>query len=92
MPREGGDSANAHEERRPDRRLAHRALSQPHPDRLAPTNPAYTQVIAAHAAALDAGEDCYVDPISGLTVLTARYLAQRGFCCESGCRHCPYIE
>jgi Family of unknown function (DUF5522) len=23
-------------------------------------------------------------------VLTAKYLFNRGYCCESGCRHCPY--
>jgi Family of unknown function (DUF5522) len=23
-------------------------------------------------------------------VLTARYLADRGWCCGNGCRHCPY--
>jgi hypothetical protein len=23
-------------------------------------------------------------------VFTARFLLRRGFCCESGCRHCPY--
>ena len=23
-------------------------------------------------------------------VFTAKFLRQRGFCCESGCRHCPY--
>lgn len=23
-------------------------------------------------------------------VLTAKYLFKRGYCCESGCRHCPY--
>jgi len=35
------------------------------------------------------GRDFYFDP-SGLMVLTAEYLARRGYCCESGCRHCPY--
>jgi hypothetical protein len=25
-----------------------------------------------------------------LMVLTARYLLRRGYCCEQGCRHCPY--
>jgi hypothetical protein len=24
-------------------------------------------------------------------VLTARYLADRGSCCDQGCRHCPYL-
>ncbi len=23
-------------------------------------------------------------------VFTAQYLLRRGFCCNSGCRHCPY--
>ena len=26
----------------------------------------------------------------GLMVLTAQYLLRRGYCCEQGCRHCPY--
>jgi len=33
--------------------------------------------------------DYYFDP-SGLMVLTAQYLKKRGYCCENGCRHCPY--
>jgi hypothetical protein len=59
---------------------------------LAPEDPAYPQIIEAHAAALRAGADTYVDPRSGLTVLTAGYLARHGFCCGSGCRHCPYLS
>lgn len=35
-------------------------------------------------------EDYYLD--AGLMVLTARYHLRRGYCCEQGCRHCPYIE
>ena len=27
---------------------------------------------------------------NGFMVFTATYLIQRGYCCESGCRHCPY--
>ena len=34
------------------------------------------------------GEDYYVE--NGLMVLTARYLLRRGYCCEQGCRNCPY--
>lgn len=34
----------------------------------------------------------YADPVSGLSVFTAAFLASRGYCCESGCRHCPYVE
>jgi hypothetical protein len=33
-------------------------------------------------------EDYYLD--HGLMVLTARYHLLRGYCCEQGCRHCPY--
>ncbi len=50
------------------------------------------QILRAHAEALRNGADTYVDPLSGYTVLTAGYLARRGSCCESGCRHCPYIS
>ncbi len=26
----------------------------------------------------------------GYIVFTEQYLSRRGYCCESGCRHCPY--
>jgi hypothetical protein len=45
----------------------------------------------AHRAALRDGADTYVDPATGFIVLTASYLARRGTCCDSGCRHCPYV-
>jgi hypothetical protein len=35
-------------------------------------------------------EDYYLD--QGLMVLTAGYHLRRGYCCEQGCRHCPYTE
>ena len=73
------------------RPLADRPLAAPHPDRLSPDDPAYPEIIGTHLDALDAGADTYIDPRSGLTVLTAGYLARRGYCCESGCRHCPYV-
>lgn len=44
----------------------------------------------AHDAATKIGEPGYRDPRTGLFVLTADYLARRGFCCGNGCRHCPY--
>lgn len=47
-------------------------------------------MLDAHARAVAAGEDGYLDPATGLFVLTAAYLADRGRCCGSGCRHCPY--
>jgi hypothetical protein len=34
------------------------------------------------------GRDYYIE--NGLYVFTAYYLQQRGYCCKSGCRHCPY--
>ena len=45
---------------------------------------------AAHDAAEAAGDGGYLDPHSGLFVLTATYLRDRGTCCGNGCRHCPY--
>lgn len=27
---------------------------------------------------------------NGLIVFTEAYHLQRGYCCKSGCRHCPY--
>ena len=34
------------------------------------------------------GVDYYLE--NGFMVFTAVYLQKRGFCCHSGCRHCPY--
>lgn len=70
--------------------LALRPLTEPHPSRLAPDHPRRAEILAAHAVALAAGEAGYTDPETGLFVLTAGFLADRGRCCGSGCRHCPY--
>lgn len=67
-----------------------RPLTEPHPSRLAPDHPRRAEILAAHAAALAAGEPGYPDPETGLFVLTAGFLAARERCCGSGCRHCPY--
>jgi hypothetical protein len=72
--------------------LADRPLTEPHPGRLSPDDPDFGVVTRAHAEALAAAADTYVDPRSGFTVLTAAYLARRGHCCESGCRHCPFVS
>lgn len=53
----------------------------------APPTPA---ALEAHARADAKGELMYRDPVSGLFVMTAGYLRQRGYCCGKGCRHCPY--
>lgn len=34
------------------------------------------------------GEDYYIE--NGFYVFTEKYLKDRGYCCGSGCRHCPY--
>jgi hypothetical protein len=44
----------------------------------------------AHDRAVEAGEPSYLDPDTGFFVFTAVTLAERGECCGSGCRHCPY--
>jgi hypothetical protein len=36
------------------------------------------------------GVDYYWE--KGLMVFTAEYHLKRGYCCASGCRHCPYPE
>lgn len=68
-----------------------RGIDEPHPARLPPGHPHRELILAAHRAAVDAGEPGYLDPATGLFVLTAVELAARGSCCDSGCRHCPYL-
>ena len=36
-------------------------------------------------------EDDYYFNEEGLMVFTEMYLLKRGYCCESGCKHCPYV-
>ncbi len=36
------------------------------------------------------GEDFYCE--GAVIVFTAGFHLRRGYCCESGCRHCPYRE
>jgi len=43
-----------------------------------------------HGRAVSAGDAYYVDPETGYLVMTAQALEDRGECCGSGCRHCPY--
>ena len=35
-------------------------------------------------------EDYYIDKKTGFLVFTKIYHLKRGYCCGSGCRHCPY--
>lgn len=72
--------------------LDDRPLTRPAAQRLPHDQPGRDRILAAHAAAMEAGASMYQDPGTGLHVLTARYLADRGSCCASGCRHCPYVR
>lgn len=37
---------------------------------------------------LEEGKDYYWE--NGFLVFTEAYHLKRGYCCKSGCRHCPY--
>jgi Family of unknown function (DUF5522) len=65
-------------------------LEHAHPLRLSPRHPRLAEIMQRHSAAIAGGEPCYEDPTTGLSVFTAAFLADRGYCCDSGCRHCPF--
>jgi len=44
--------------------------------------------VALLKGVLTEGKDYYDE--HGAMVFTASYLQRRGYCCDSGCRHCPY--
>ena len=48
------------------------------------------RVRTLHADACSRNLPSYADPVTGYDVFTADFLRQRGYCCGSGCRHCPY--
>lgn len=52
------------------------------------TNKDDNQQTGANASALREGEDYYFE--NGFMVFTELYHRKRGYCCKSGCRHCPY--
>ncbi len=66
----------------PPQRLAKRPLTEPHPSRLDPQHLRRAEILAVHEGALGAGRPGYLDPDSGLFVLTAEFLRDRG------CRRC----
>jgi hypothetical protein len=49
------------------------------------------QFVAMPKQELEEGVDFYRDE-QGRYVFTAKYLRDRGYCCGSGCRHCPYTN
>ncbi|GHJ49459.1 hypothetical protein Cs7R123_68010 [Catellatospora sp. TT07R-123] len=72
--------------------MAPRGLDEPHPTRLSEDHPQREEVLRRHGEALSTGHPGYLDPANGLFVLSAAFLAKRGFCCDRGCRHCPYVD
>jgi hypothetical protein len=54
------------------------------------TSHGYEEIMKLNKRAIKKVEDTYIDPETGYTVFTAEYLLDRGYCCGSGCRHCPY--
>ncbi len=45
---------------------------------------------ALHEAACARGEQTYPDPATGYVVFTKLFHLERGKCCGSKCRHCPF--
>jgi hypothetical protein len=75
----------------PPEKPSERTLDEPHPSRLPLDHPRREEILAAHHAAMVRGDPGYTDPETSLFVLTAAYLRERASCCDSGCRHCPYL-
>lgn len=58
--------------------------------RYSPRTRGFAEGMARHHDAIVQNRPSYRDPVTGFTVFTAKFLADRGYCCASGCRHCPY--
>lgn len=63
----------------------------PAPARLAPDDPHRSEILARHERSIEMDTFGYRDPATGLLVFSAAYLWERGYCCQTGCRHCPYV-
>ncbi len=50
------------------------------------------RALEMHREACRDEEAGYMDPDSGLFVMTSYHLRDRGYCCGNGCRHCPFTE
>ncbi|XP_053103756.1 uncharacterized protein C1orf53 homolog [Hemicordylus capensis] len=48
------------------------------------------RIVELHQEACAAGQSNYLDPVTGSFVFTKFAHLQRGQCCGSSCRHCPY--
>ncbi|MBJ7367090.1 MAG: hypothetical protein JHD14_01795 [Ilumatobacteraceae bacterium] len=71
--------------------LSPRPLTEPHVSRLPLAHPNRELILSEHTRAIERKMSGYIDPNTGLFATTALYLAQRGVCCNQGCRHCPYL-
>ncbi len=54
-----------------------------------PELPPRRPILAEFAARPLLAGDVYYTP-EGYLVFTAQYHRRRGYCCQSGCRHCPF--
>ncbi len=63
----------------------------PHPARLDPAHPMFVEIMQSHDDAVSHDRVGYLDPGTGLFVMTAEHHIRRGRCCHNGCRHCPYL-
>ena len=64
----------------------------PHPSRLSPTRADFLVITATHNRAQSEGSRTYLDPATGLIVQTRSAHLERGTCCNSSCRHCPWVQ
>jgi hypothetical protein len=48
--------------------------------------------MAEHDQACASKQQGYLDPFTGLFVMTANFHIDRGYCCSRGCRHCPFTK
>jgi hypothetical protein len=67
-------------------------LDRPLPTRFSERHRGFAVAMERHASAIQRRSPAYQDPVTGLMVFTAAFLAERGWCCSSGCRHCPFEQ
>uniref|UniRef100_A0A8C2YHM7 Chromosome 1 open reading frame 53 n=1 Tax=Coturnix japonica TaxID=93934 RepID=A0A8C2YHM7_COTJA len=76
-------------------RSAAAAAARPPPPGQPPApqlTPLERRIVELHREAAAAGRQTYVDPATGYQVFTEVAHLQRGKCCGSACRHCPYEQ
>ncbi|XP_067846737.1 uncharacterized protein C1orf53 homolog [Heptranchias perlo] len=65
---------------------------EPEPRKAAELTTREQEIAHSHQQACKASQQTYVDPESGYLVFTRLAHLQRGKCCGSACRHCPYDQ